>query len=154
MPQGNTHLAVELGTLPGWVGLGAALGVGREPLLIFAVAYVTASLFLSPDLDLERSSTAYRWRQARVLWKPYAALFRHRGISHSPVWGPLTRLAYLGLLAGAGWGVLRAVADIPPLSFPTAAIAPALVGLYLPHLLHVALDRAVTAGRRLPPRRR
>ncbi len=143
------HLAVELGTLPGWVGLGAALNVGRGPLVIFAGAYVAASLFLSPDLDLERSSAAYRWRKARVLWKPYAALFRHRGISHSPVWGPLTRILYLGGLAALGWALLNAATRAPPpRSLPWESALPILAGVYLPHLLHVALDRVTTWGRR------
>lgn len=149
MPGGNVHLAFEMGTLPAWVLAGGALGVGRESLVWFAAAYVGASLLLSPDLDLATSRAARRWGGARVLWRPYAALFRHRGISHSPLLGPLTRLAYLALLGGIGWGLLHAVAGVPfPRSFPTESLPAVLVGLYWPQLLHVALDRLMTAAKR------
>lgn len=154
VPTGKVHLAIELGTLPGWVALGAVVGVGRSSLLLFAGGYVAGSMFLSPDLDLTRSDAARRWGVVRFLWRPYAALFRHRGLSHAPVVGPLTRLAYLGALASVGWAILRAVADVSPLSFSLATIAPTLVGLYLPQLLHILLDRSVTTGRRLLLRRR
>lgn len=148
MPGGNVHLAVEMGSLPAWVLAGGALGAERATLLWFAGAYVGASLFLSPDLDLATSRAAQRWRGARALWRPYAALFRHRGISHSPLLGPLTRLVYLALLGGIGWGILHAVAGVPfPRSFPWGSLLPVLIGLYLPQLLHIALDRLATSAK-------
>jgi uncharacterized metal-binding protein len=150
MPRGTVHLAIELGTLPAWVVAGGALGVARASLVLFAGSYVGASLFLSPDLDLARSDASQRWRAARFLWLPYAALFRHRGISHSPLLGPLTRLLYLVVLGGLGWGLLHAVAGVPfPRAIPWESALPVLVGLYLPQLLHVLLDRVVTSGKRV-----
>ncbi|MCX7750606.1 MAG: metal-binding protein [Candidatus Bipolaricaulota bacterium] len=138
-----------MGTLPAWVLAGAALGAGRGSLIWFSGAYVGASLFLSPDLDLATSRAARRWRGARILWRPYAALFRHRGISHSPFLGPLTRLVYLGLLGGIGWAILHRLAGVPfPRAFPTDSLIPVLAGLYLPQLLHVALDRLVSTEKR------
>lgn len=149
MPRGAVHLAFELGTLPGWVGLGAVLGGERVSLLVFTGAYVAASLFLSPDLDLAHSAASRRWRGARFLWRPYAALFRHRGLSHAPLAGPLTRLLYLAVLGAMGWALLHGVARVPfPRAVPWGSALPLLGGLFLPQLLHVALDRGVTAGRR------
>lgn len=149
MPNGTVHLALELGTLPAWVVTGAVLGVGRSSLIWFAGAYVGASLFLSPDLDLVRSDASRRWRAARYLWFPYAVLFRHRGVSHSLVLGPLTRLLYLGAVAGAAWGLLHVVAGVPfPRTVPWSHALPALSGAFSPQLLHIALDRAVTRLRR------
>ncbi len=149
MPCGRIHLAVELSTLPVWVAVGATLGAGRSSLVLFAGAYVGASLFLSPDLDLVRSDVAHRWRAARYLWRPYAALFRHRGISHAPLLGPLTRLLYLGLLSGVAWAAVHIVARVPaPGVPPWEAVWPALVGVISPQFLHIALDRAVTGVRR------
>ena len=149
MPRGRAHLAFELGTLPGWVAIGAMLHVGRTSLVIFTGAYTVASLFLSPDLDLARSDPARRWRGARFLWRPYAALFRHRGISHSPLFGPLTRILYLAAIGAGLWFVLREVVGLPSPQPVTWHLAlPVLAGLYLPHLLHVVLDRAVSLGRR------
>lgn len=67
-----------------------------------------AGLVLDPDLDHEMV-TASEWRVRRVfgvligglwvaVWMPYAMLMPHRGVSHWPVIGTLTRLVYLGLL--------------------------------------------------------
>ncbi|MEW6216100.1 MAG: DUF2227 family putative metal-binding protein [Candidatus Bipolaricaulota bacterium] len=149
MPQGRTHLAFELGTLPGWVALGVVLHAGRTSLVFFTGAYVMASLFLSPDLDLAKSDASRRWRRARFLWRPYAAFFRHRGISHSPLFGPLTRILYLAVLGAALWAILHMVVDVPfPQVVPWESALPVLAGLYLPHLLHVALDRTVSLGKR------
>jgi uncharacterized metal-binding protein len=150
MPRGKAHLAFELGTLPGWVALGAAVGAGRTPLLFFTGGYIVGSLFLSPDLDLVQSDASRRWRGARFLWRPYAALFRHRGISHSLFLGPLTRVLYLAALGGLGWGLLHVVGGVPfPQAIPWGSPLPVLGGLYLPQLLHVALDRTVTFGKRI-----
>lgn len=149
MPHGKVHVAFELGTLPAWVALGAVLDVGRTSLVFFSGAYVAASLFLSPDLDLAESDVARRWRGARFLWRPYALLFRHRGISHSLVFGPLTRLLYLALIGGAVGVVLHVVTGISfPYTFSLDLVLPVLVGVFAPQVLHVTLDQAVTRVRR------
>ena len=148
MPTGKVHLAFELATLPGWVLAGGLAGVGHTSLTIFSLSYVGASLFLSPDLDLARSDPSRRWGPLRFLWAPYAALFRHRGISHSLL-GPLTRLLYLAALSSLVFLPLHFLAGVPlPSRFPSEVIPPVLVGVYLPHLLHVGLDRLVALRRR------
>lgn len=154
MPCGKVHLTLELATLPGWVALGAVLGGDRSSLLVFTGAYVAASLFLSPDLDLAHSGASRRWQGARFLWRPYAVLFRHRGLSHSPLAGPVTRLLYLAVLAGVGWALLHAVAGVPlPRAAPWGAAVPAVTGVFLPQLLHVGLDRIASLAKRLLRRR-
>lgn len=135
------HLSLELATLPGWVVGGAALQVPEGPLVVFSLAYVAASLFLSPDLDLARSGPNRRWGGLRWLWFPYAWLFRHRGLSHSLLFGPLTRLCYLALLALLLFLPLHFLLEVPfPQHFPSQLLAPVLAGVYLSHLLHVGLD--------------
>jgi uncharacterized metal-binding protein len=84
-------------------------------LSIMAVAPVAAlgcacGVLLSPDLDQEGISHA-EWRLVKwtfglgflwlLLWWPYAALMPHRGLSHVPIIGTATRLAYLGAIVGA-----------------------------------------------------
>ncbi len=118
--------------------------------MAFSLAYVGGSLFLSPDLDLEGSAPARRWGPFRLLWKPYAALFRHRGLSHSPIWGPLTRFAYLALLFLVVWATVSAVLPSPP-PVPSSLWAPVVVGAVLPQVLHVLVDRLLTPPR---PRKR
>jgi uncharacterized metal-binding protein len=151
MPSGKVHLALELSLLPGFALAGAYLGASDEQLAAFSLSYTAASLLLSPDLDLARSDPASRWGPLRFLWWPYAALFRHRGLSHSLLLGPLTRLGYLALLAGLVFLPLHFLAGVPlPPRFPLRFLYPIAIGVYLPHLLHVGLDRlASRLGREL-----
>ncbi|MEM6845453.1 MAG: DUF2227 family putative metal-binding protein [Bacteroidota bacterium] len=61
-------------------------------------------IFISPDLDMRQrtvsETTLLRWSLGIgylwiFLWYPYAMLFRHRGISHTPLIGTATRMLYL-----------------------------------------------------------
>jgi len=61
-------------------------------------------IFISPDLDMQQrtvsETTLLRWSLGIgylwvFLWYPYAMLFRHRGISHTPIFGTVTRIVYL-----------------------------------------------------------
>ena len=73
-----------------------------DEVLVLGAGFAFGSLFLSPDLDLNRGSRAQkRWGIFRVFWLPYAWLFAHRGVSHMPVLGTVTRIVYFGLVA---WG--------------------------------------------------
>lgn len=138
MPKDPHHRAWELALLP-LVLLGAyRLGL-RTELLPLAGAYLAGSLFLSPDLDLYHSRPARRWGILRVLWWPYARLFRHRGLSHHLVLGPLTRLLYLGgILVLLGVGLRYLGVQVP--RFPGNWVGPVLLGLWLPQLFHILLD--------------
>lgn len=162
MPSGKTHTAVELTLGP---ALGAAYYVALRPgtveLAVFAGAYLFSSLLLSPDLDLHKNAARRRWGPLGFLWAPYSKVFKHRGLSHSLVLGPLTRLVYLGLVFGAVIGGLRALGfalpeKLPFLLDPRVLLALG-IGLYLPNVLHVLLDRLVSAvrprPRSRPPRR-
>ena len=157
MPSGRTHFALELALLPAIVALALwlnhltgyySLDEITPPSVAFVLAYLFSSLFLSPDMDLARSGPQNRWRCLRVLWLPYVALFRHRGMSHNPILGPPTRVAYLagivgtvvyGLHYGLGWKLtfpdhwwtdLRAL--------PLWAIG---IGLLLPNEVHILADK-------------
>lgn len=143
MPKGNTHLAWELGLFPLVLAGGFALGLGME-LLPLGLGYLLGSLFLSPDLDLLHSRPARRWGPLRFLWWPYARLFRHRGLSHHPFLGPLTRFLYLGLWL-LSLSFLLGFA-LPPFRLSWALSG--LVGLWIPQFLHVFLDRFL-AGKRV-----
>ncbi|MFW6126297.1 MAG: DUF2227 family putative metal-binding protein [Chloroflexota bacterium] len=144
-----SHLTLELGTLPLWVVAGACLGVPQDHLMVFSLSYATSSLLLSPDLDLQRTDPARRWGPLRRLWFPYTLVFRHRGLSHSPLWGPLTRVGYLLALVAAAWASIATFHgsswDIPRLN---VHLPPLVAGMYVPHLLHVALDKACSRRHR------
>lgn len=70
--------------------------------MVFAVSFILATFLLSPDLDLHHSSPSRNWGWMKKMWWPYSKIFRHRGLSHIPLIGTGTRLAYLIALACLG----------------------------------------------------
>jgi uncharacterized metal-binding protein len=159
MPSGKTHRIVELALLPGLTaGYVVLLRPSPTELAAFTGTYAFSSLFLSPDLDLQHNDARKRWGPLGFLWVPYAKIFKHRGMSHSLVWGPLTRLLYLTVVFGGIALALVALGLVPPPSFDAPGSKSVSLngqwllalgaGLYLPHVLHVLLDRAVSATKR------
>ncbi|MGB2983957.1 MAG: DUF2227 family putative metal-binding protein [Candidatus Bipolaricaulia bacterium] len=153
MPSGSAHLKIEAGLLFGWTALAAYLlskrAITPDAVVSFTFAYAFSMLFLSPDLDLAKSRAFKRWGIARWIWIPYAFVFRHRGLSHHPIFGPMTRIAYLALIVALlATGVALAVRMPFRAAFPSAGIVlGALVGLYVPNLTHVLSDRICSAWR-------
>ena len=163
MPAGDIHLRLELAALLfivvgalGMAGFGelGAWGDLRVPLLAFGIAYLFSCLWLSPDLDLARSSPQNRWGPLRVLWRPYARLFRHRGLSHNLLFGPLSRIAYLGALLAAIPCALYWCADIDMPWVQDAykylgqnGLYSLAIGLVLPNEIHIVADRFFSARR-------
>jgi len=160
MPSGRVHLKIEAGLLFGWTALAGFLLASRvisvEGVIAFVLAYAFSALFLSPDLDLARSRAFRRWGLARWLWIPYALLFRHRRLSHHPILGFVTRLAYLGAMIVVVGAVAVVVIGRPVrVGVPSAeALLATAVGAYLPNLTHVLVDRVVSGWRRRFAKRR
>jgi uncharacterized metal-binding protein len=166
MPSGKAHLRIELVLLP--IAL-AAFGHWISPLLgeryrwhgivLFGLAYLFSSLLLSPDLDLRHNRTRNRWGVLGFVWIPYTWVFKHRGLSHSLILGPLTRLAYLGLVGTVAalsfWVVERFLVsadwkfpqiDIDAYTYYWLAIL--IGGLWIPNMIHILVDRVHSALRR------
>ncbi len=165
MPSGKRHLRLELALLP--VILGGTWWWGREflrweELAGIGGAYLLSSLLLSPDLDLGSSSARRRWGPLGFIWLPYSKLFKHRGLSHSLLLGPLTRIGYLFLV---GWLValgLRYLGVLGEggiglhlnLGLRRELLGMIALGLYLPNALHIVYDRLdswLRRGRRPRP---
>lgn len=123
MASGRTHETINLVALGG-LALGTAWlrSAGHGPALdaalpaqgrvAFAVAYLVGTFLVTPDLDLASRSVQAKsnWGVFGLLWVPYGWLFKHRGLSHSWLLGPATRLLYMALLGLAlGWAA-RALA--------------------------------------------
>jgi len=157
MPSGRTHLRIEAVLLFGWTALGgwllAASAVPVESVIAFVLAYAFSMVLLSPDLDLVRSRAFRRWGKMRWIWAPYALLFRHRRLSHHPLLGPATRIAYLALIAAVVTSAVVLLVGRPlRIAIPPAEIVlGGVLGLYLPNLTHVLADRTVSALRRRRP---
>jgi len=72
--------------------------IDLNTILLAGATFIFATLFLSPDLDLNYSNSARNWGPLRILWWPYSRIFKHRGLSHSILFSSFTRLAYLALI--------------------------------------------------------
>lgn len=164
MPSGRTHLRIELFLLPLCVASlvlaerAQLIDVSWKEIAIFAGAYLCSSLWLSPDLDLRHNRSRRRWGVLGFLWIPYTKIFKHRGVSHSLLFGTLTRLGYLGVLAlviALGLSYLRVWAvpldslNAPPIAMKLLSIL--IAGLWLPNIIHTLTDSvhsALVRGRR------
>jgi uncharacterized metal-binding protein len=160
MPSGRTHLRIEAALLFGWTALAGYLlsvrAVRVESVVAFVLAYAFSMLYLSPDLDLARSRASRRWGVGRWLWVPYALIFKHRGLSHHPLLGPLTRVLYLAAIVAMALLLLFSAAGRPiGIARPSSSIVlGALLGLYVPNVTHITADRLVSRWRGRRPRRR
>jgi len=151
MPSGKRHLQLELTLLPFLIGVYLVFDASWLNATVFGTAYLAASLWLSPDLDLRRNAARRRWGVLGFIWIPYSKLFKHRGLSHHPFFGLLTRVGYLfALIYGFSAG-LSAIAQFNgsrtfSISWEPngTALWVAAMGLYLPNPLHVLLDRYAT----------
>ncbi|MBU1049869.1 metal-binding protein [Candidatus Bipolaricaulota bacterium] len=154
MPSGKTHLTIEAMILFLWAGLSILVvskhSVASSQATLFLGSYVFSMFLMSPDLDLSKSDSFQRWGPLRWIWFPYAWLCRHRQTSHHLLLGPLSRVAYLVLLVLAGAFVYLVVSrnPAPRLAFSLKVLLPAGLGLYLPNLEHILIDRMSTAWRR------
>ena len=75
----------------------------------------------------------------RFIWAPYAALSRHRGMSHTYLAGPTIRLAYLALWAAPlVWGAqhLQITPTLPSWNHVIIAV----IGYFLAQWLHLLCD--------------
>ena len=161
VPSGRVHnlinIAVYAGLSAAALYLTQAQGVTITPVqaLSFSVGYGVGTFLLSPDLDLAEGhvDSKRRWGPLGVLWVPYGMLFSHRGLSHTWVLGPLTRLLYLALMALLIWGLVHAlvprgllpgwVFSPPPLTHQFLGFKfayPLLGGYYLSQWLHLIAD--------------
>jgi uncharacterized metal-binding protein len=161
MPSGKTHLRIELFVLPLCVALLFAaqhyqlIAVSWEETAIFAGAYLFSSLMLSPDLDLRHNRSRRRWGPLGFLWIPYTKIFKHRGVSHSLIFGTLTRLGYLGLLAllialGLSYFNVWAIPfdALRTFSIDLKLFSLLIAGLWLPNIIHTLTDHVHSVLRR------
>jgi uncharacterized metal-binding protein len=68
-------------------------------------AYIMGGYWFSPDIDLRQSLPSKRLGILSILWKPYRKLSGHRGFSHAPIIGTLSRMFYIAIPAIA-WGMI------------------------------------------------
>lgn len=148
MPSGDRHLKLEMILWPLFAAGYYYVDPHWQRAAAYGLSYLFASLLLTPDLDLQNNDARRRWGILGFIWRPYSMVFKHRGISHSLLFGMVTRLAYLSLLGAAGMaGAYYAGMSMPSFSWqPDWPMLGALAGgLYTPNILHVLYDHWDTA---------
>ncbi len=170
MPSGRVHEAINLSVL----GLASAaymvyksqLELPEPVALSFVGSYLLGTLLITPDLDLAEQNVRAkgRWGLLGLFWVPYGWMFSHRGLSHTWVVGPLTRLLYLGAVGIVLWWLLEAILrylgihlDLrPQLQVPPQNILWGLAaGYYVSQWMHLIADGIwPDAGTALGRRRR
>lgn len=153
MPSGRVHNLINIAAYS-ILAAGVLVGSRQELLTVtpaqamnFTLGFVVGTFLLSPDLDLAEGQVDSKrhWGLLGILWVPYGMLFSHRGLSHTWILGPLTRLAYVAVLVTLFVGVLRYVA--PSVTLPTIPqpislkfVLPLVLGYYLSQWLHLIAD--------------
>lgn len=132
MPNHTTHETLNIIILIPLLFLGFP-NTNYYSLLLFSVGYVLCTFFVTPDLDTN-SRPYHRWKVFRTLWWPYNKLFKHRGISHHCVWGPVSLIVYCAII----------FAPIGYVFIPTAcALCAIITGMVIAIEMHILADRII-----------
>lgn len=158
MPDGRTHTRINLACYLAGSSLLAGLYFGHiytvsvPQVVFFSLGYGFGTYWVTPDLDLAeqhvRAKTA--WGPWGILWVPYGRMSEHRGMSHSWLWGPFSRLLYFMLCLTPIWILLYLLFSAQPelrpnlshwLSFQLFAdLWPIFLGYYVSQWLHLVAD--------------
>jgi len=92
MSKGKSHDRFNL--IIGAILTGLLLGLERSwpVVLVFVIGWLIATFIFSPDTDIAPKK---RTTILRLFLYPYSVFFKHRGISHSILFGTLTRVMYV-----------------------------------------------------------
>ncbi len=104
--------------LPVFCGLISLVFSPSIPLLAaFAGSFAYSTLFMSPDMDLAGSIKFCSLRGVLTIpFRSYSFFFHHRGLSHSILFGTLTRLLWLlGFVSLMVYLVVKTVPDTKPI---------------------------------------
>ena len=104
MAMGRTHDLCNIGVGLGCSGWLLARDLDPISLVAFAGSWFFATWFFSPDADLGPKNRA---GLLGIFLYPYRLFSKHRGLSHWPVVGTLSRLLYLLVLLGLVWWVAQ-----------------------------------------------
>ena len=102
MPNYRTHSLTNLFLILPFATWGAyrLFEPAQEEGATFIGCFIYATLFMSPDVDLAHQNKLFSLKGLLTLpFRLYALLFSHRGLSHMPIVGTLTRLIYLSVLS-------------------------------------------------------
>ena len=153
VPSGRVHNLINIAAYS--VLAAGVLYATRTDLLVvtqaqtlnFTLGFMAGTFLLSPDLDLSegRVDSKRHWGLLGFLWIPYGMLFSHRGLSHTWILGPLTRIAYMAVVIALIVGLLRSFApdvQLPRIPQPISLkfLLPIILGYYFSQWLHLIAD--------------
>ena len=79
----------------------------RDLMLTFGGTFAYSTLFMNPDMDLAHQIRLKSLRGIlSIPFRSYSKFFSHRGLSHNPIFGSLTRIAWLVLWAAAAFLII------------------------------------------------
>ena len=150
MPDGKNHniinIIVLLMIISGFYSLSTRADIilpieylNFQIISVFSISYLFGTFFLSPDLDI-RSSPYERWGIFRFLWWPYKFMFKHRGLSHHFIFGPLTILANFTLILTP----VLVLAEFNIYRVPVEFITAVVLGIWVSIELHIMADMVVS----------
>ena len=149
MPSGRVHNAINTLTLVAIAGgYGYAVQQDLVPIMpptnlaAFSVAFLAGTFLLSPDLDLAENNVSSKsnWGWLGFLWVPYGWMFSHRGMSHTWIVGPLTRVLYLMLLLAVPVYLLHFPLERLRVNLDQNTLLAAIIGYYVSQWLHLIAD--------------
>lgn len=111
---------------------GLANGLGWS-MFAAPAGILLGSWLLSPDLDMANTQPTKRWGVFQYFWRPYAWMFKHRGLSHGWITGPLSRLLYIGTPIALAWWCAE-------LEAPGAWLGFLLLGVIVGNWVHLLGD--------------
>jgi uncharacterized metal-binding protein len=135
MPQGKVHTAINITVALAVTLVALAVQQLNKPLIFILIGFIFGTLFINPDLDIAKSNASKRWGVLRFVWYPYQYMFKHRGLSHNIIIGPLSRIIYLivPFLVFGNRIPLHISYNILALAF----------GVFVSDTLHILLDKTL-----------
>lgn len=153
MPNGRTHTKINITLLFGiLLSLHTNCIKSHIPseylefdtVAIFSFALIFGTYYLSPDLDI-KSEPFKRWGVLRCIWWPYQKIFKHRGLLHRPLAGPIIIISTM---------VLFIIAPVVKLfnfditHIPIEYIISSLTGIIISIEAHIVTDKIYTRAKR------
>jgi len=105
MPNYQKHMKLVIWLCVGMLLMAYSLDYLSQELVIFVCAVLATAKYISPDLDMKDTIPTKSWGIFKPMLWPYRKIPQdgpaHRGISHHPIWGPLTLIPYTFACFGA-----------------------------------------------------
>jgi uncharacterized metal-binding protein len=152
LASGRTHDIINLVALPPFLYY-----LHPSDFIGFTSGYLVGTFFLSPDNDLYHSIPNKRWKFLKFIWKPYVKLFSHRGLSHMPILGIISKLLYIFIVTAVFVLILKLIfhfsfaegekfldSSLENLNFKEIVLNPFsvsfFIGLILAEIVHITTD--------------